>query len=508
MVFISKKWIGLSFCMLPILLFGQFYHAQSNTEYNCFGVSPMGIHSIVYSSGAFPKSFITRTSYNNATVLWQYQLPDSITGVINQVHGKWIYTLCNVGSSPYGYLLLNKMDSSGNLAWSKKISLSNSFVNSVAFLVTKPHQLYIGGTNCGITNFICSLDSNGNQLWTNSYLHSYAANGGIDAITEDIWGRILAVSFTGGASNNAFYLFTVTANGSLFWKSDFMRVPYTVSGHSGIDKVEMDLDSNIYFNCNINDSSGTKNAIYKFDNSGNILWANYFPHAPNKNVYIDNFDIDTSGYVYTVGNYYDQQNNVGRSLLTKIDGATGNPLLVTRGDSTFSGQFSFVRMKYIDKNEILLGGTHFGKMVIAAVNDSLNGLCKNPYSGISAVSMPAFIPASYSLATVPQSLNVANAGIVLTAASPSRIGYCGSAIDVAANIKKAEDLEVFPNPACDNLTVRMPGSKETQLKIYSADGVLLLTKEFSEEDIFDISSFAQGIYVVRIGSQVAKLVKQ
>jgi hypothetical protein len=69
--------------------------------------------------------------------------------------------------------------------------------------------------------------------------------------------------------------------------------------------------------------------------------------------------------------------------------------------------------------------------------------------------------------------------------------------------------QVFPNPTNGQLTVQLndPNSK-VALSLFDAQGNLLMEKRSAEAvTALDISSLANGVYYLNIGTQVVKVVK-
>ncbi len=68
-------------------------------------------------------------------------------------------------------------------------------------------------------------------------------------------------------------------------------------------------------------------------------------------------------------------------------------------------------------------------------------------------------------------------------------------------------LKVYPNPAVDELYVELP-SGESTISIYNSVGMKMDEVRVSgAKYIFDISSYAAGIYFVRTEQSVARFVK-
>lgn len=77
-----------------------------------------------------------------------------------------------------------------------------------------------------------------------------------------------------------------------------------------------------------------------------------------------------------------------------------------------------------------------------------------------------------------------------------------------ADIKDIEPLELAPNPASDRVTLRGIGNEPQTMTLYSTAGVKLMEQTVVEGTVVNISHLPEGVYVLRCGDQVAKMVKQ
>jgi hypothetical protein len=70
----------------------------------------------------------------------------------------------------------------------------------------------------------------------------------------------------------------------------------------------------------------------------------------------------------------------------------------------------------------------------------------------------------------------------------------------------AEGIQIFPNPANENVTVK--NAANSRLRLFESTGKLVCDKniEKSEEKI-DVSSYAKGIYFMTLYSETGKPVK-
>lgn len=70
------------------------------------------------------------------------------------------------------------------------------------------------------------------------------------------------------------------------------------------------------------------------------------------------------------------------------------------------------------------------------------------------------------------------------------------------------DFEMLPNPATNAVVLRGIGSQATTVTVFSTAGIKLLEQKAVDGTIIDISSLPEGIYILRCGYKVSKIVKQ
>ena len=77
-----------------------------------------------------------------------------------------------------------------------------------------------------------------------------------------------------------------------------------------------------------------------------------------------------------------------------------------------------------------------------------------------------------------------------------------------ADIQNIESLELLPNPASDIITLRGIGGEPQTMVLYSTAGIKLMEQTVIDGTIVNISHLPEGVYILRCGDRVAKMVKQ
>ena len=71
-----------------------------------------------------------------------------------------------------------------------------------------------------------------------------------------------------------------------------------------------------------------------------------------------------------------------------------------------------------------------------------------------------------------------------------------------------ESLELMPNPVSEALTVRGIGNEPQTVTFYSTAGIKLMEQKAVDGTVISISHLPEGMYIMRCGDRVAKVVKQ
>jgi len=77
-------------------------------------------------------------------------------------------------------------------------------------------------------------------------------------------------------------------------------------------------------------------------------------------------------------------------------------------------------------------------------------------------------------------------------------------ITAISESSKASALKVYPNPAKNEITVE--GASDDIL-IFSANGGLVSTTKAADKAVINVSSLADGVYVLRSGKSAARIIK-
>jgi len=69
---------------------------------------------------------------------------------------------------------------------------------------------------------------------------------------------------------------------------------------------------------------------------------------------------------------------------------------------------------------------------------------------------------------------------------------------IKTNGKVAQSLEIFPNPASNSISIKLPSNESAHLSIYNVCGSQVLNQTMEAHDKIDISALINGLYIVTV----------
>ncbi len=95
----------------------------------------------------------------------------------------------------------------------------------------------------------------------------------------------------------------------------------------------------------------------------------------------------------------------------------------------------------------------------------------------------------------------------LTASKYQTNLYC-STVSISDRFKTTLNLRAFPNPASNHIVAEFVAFKETEYVIYNTFGQSVKNGTINSGDIINIGSLPSGIYILKIGEEVVKIMKE
>jgi hypothetical protein len=409
----------------------------------------------------------------------------------------------------YTDLFLAKFDANGNVLWAKSAGgVDNDKANSVA--LDNSGNAYLTGyfysstlsfgtttlTNTGLYDiFLAKFDPNGNVIWAKS------AGGtdydGASSVAVDGTGNI----YLAGWFESSTLIFDTTtlinvgyediflakydAGGNVLWAK-------SAGGNDGdeANSIAVDTSGNIYMAGNfssdtirfgstaLTNTGGDAIFLAKYNSNGTILWAKTAEGSADAT----SLAVDNSGNSYLTGDFESATLNFGSYTLTNTDNSENTyDLFLTKYDA--NGNLSWAKSA---------GGTD---------DDGANAVAVD-LSGNTYIAGWFYSP----------SLSFGYADLLNTNGSSDDIFLAKSGAAAGINeLKSSLSIEVYPNPATNNIIVEVPQGSE--IEILNIQGQMINSVETNTNKVnIDISSFPKGMYILEVktltGSEVRKFVKE
>lgn len=71
-----------------------------------------------------------------------------------------------------------------------------------------------------------------------------------------------------------------------------------------------------------------------------------------------------------------------------------------------------------------------------------------------------------------------------------------------------DQIKLYPNPSSDFIRITSNKNEALKVKIYSAEGRLLLNGTYQPNEDIDITNFKEGFYLVQVNNTTLKLIKK
>ena len=393
-------------------------------------------------------------------------------------------------------LFVAKYDSSGNVLWAKN---AGGTLNDEAYCmdVDASGNIYLAGnfrspaitfgtttlTHAGNGDiFVMKYDAAGNALWAISAGKSF--NEQARSMTIDGSGNVLVTGYytdslsfgvtmlTSAGINDAFVV-KLDGNGNEMWAKSAGGPALDVGRSIATDANGNVLVAGLYESTTL--TLGTTNLtnaglgdifVAKYDGNGNLIWARRV--GANFNEDAAGIVTDATGNIVVTGTYYSNTlvfgaitiNNAGSAdiLTLKYDSA-GNPLwaITTGGPST---EVAVDMDIDANGNTLIIGQYASGSLGFGATTLT------------NAGSTDVFVA---KLAGIPTAV---------------------------PEIETATNLDVFPNPASNRISVHASLTAIQHIRIYNLLGMCVLDRkpEASNEEQVDVSGLSSGVYYVTVNA--------
>lgn len=418
-----------------------------------------------------------------------------------------------------------KLDSQGNLLWSKTIG---GFVGAANLLTDSQGAYYYAGWQSGTlildtvtvdpihgvgqANFISKLDANGNFLWGKSFggktnmgqwMHS-AINSQNEVFLSGGWegdtifiDNLIAVNPTpGGLFNTDRYIAKFDANGNAIWlrregglETDYSAALQVTSGGGVMACSTIEDSISITINGGATTVQGPKVLFSNYDSQGVLSWYNTTTHDIDDNPGLWLFTGDGTNY-YVGYRFTGTQITLGGTTLNNAGGISGT---------------SDIAIATLDSSANIISAFRVGGIE----NEICNALAYN-----TATQELMFGGGTASSELVLGSDTLTNTGFLTTEAFIGSLSSSSIGIDELESVKT---IAVYPNPANSAITFNVSEfqSAHSDIQIFNAAGQVVLkktTEAFNGELNLDVSQLSLGVYFLHVSNAkdhyVGRFIKQ
>lgn len=358
-------------------------------------------------------------------------------------------------------ITISRFTPDGNFLWSKAYGDNNYQYSNEASALTAGEGLIVAGfkgIQFQITNelFFTKFDSSGNQLW----LKKFNPGTFFEMMTPDFVyndgdsAYIIGCTARNTNFNYDAYVIRMDTSGTILWTKRFYQIGY----HEYIMGMKPDNAGNFDILCRYGLQTGSDTSGYfmlKINRAGNILSSNSLSMTWGFNNF-ERTDVFTSGSGYMFRTwYYNYANFQNYDCLISTDQNFQIPCSAYNG--TYS--LSFVNGSMITTNEFLL----------SAVSITANGSMTTSFTS----EQPFAISDLCTLTSLSELKN-----------------------DV---------LEIYPNPATDKVNIRL--TESSTINIMDISGRQVFSGQYEKGDaMVDVSHLTSGVYVVKCGDAVKRMV--
>ena len=449
--------------------------------------------SVISSNYHWEKVYTTFGNVEDFSFEKVQELPDSSLIVAGKMF--------NLMSNTYGGALL-RIDRNGNEIWKKSLEIGNNEPTIISDIYIESDTTFlIVGSKMGASNqsYLCRIDLSGNLVWQKSFSLEGANILELFSLEKLQNGPII---LSGKGFVDPMYphgiLIMLDSLGNVSWsiQNDQIYSSFT----------DVITDQNTIYCRNIDSDGKYVNSVSAFDLAGNNLW-NYsisdaemnisnnrrkihFDQDSNLVVYYSNFSYGNFHRLSRQGNYIGEFAAMGVAQGIEIDKEDGKVLVLSSGPS------------YGVKSSLVLTN-HFAVTKLDNIQSSQSGCIWN-YSSNSAQGLATFtninlLPADSCILSNAMMEDVT----VFITIDNNCVEFLGGLEE-----DKMLDFEVFPNPTSQIATIRLAESMGINNlgSILNMLGDEVLTFKISTtETLLDLSTLLPGLYWIKIGDSIQKI---
>jgi hypothetical protein len=479
-------------------------------------VSGLANGSILVSTVLHDGSTFNTAGYNltqidySGTLVWSQTYSTSLQlncGHPTELSDKSLVVAGAESPTTGGGIVVSKVDSLGNLAWSRKFrksifSLTNGFQSSI--VETHSKKLLVAATlndtNTSQDILMVQLDDSGNIMWAKRYGNPVLnENYPVISATSD-GGSVFSCPSTMGSLSD-YLVVKLDSMGTILWSKTHGR-----SEHDLPKSIKQTMDGGFVVAGMSSNAGNMQLNLMKLDSAGNFEWSKTYAditifHQVNLEITSDN--------------------SIVVSTTLQLTPATPSiVLLKTNSNGTvvwskaYSGYSASSDLDLVEDASIVMTGLASAPDTVVVVKTDMQGNsgCLEQLMPITATTATATSAAATILSEMV-STEFVPINITVTPAQPY-YWRCASVMEVNEFMSTSEVARVYPNPFSDQLTIDLLSQSATPMHLQLTDvlGKSVYKKEIDDttQNNFSIPTegLAAGMYLLTLTDTSGTIVQR
>lgn len=450
-------------------------------------------------------------------------LKPSFTAALVHTSGDYYFFGTCENLSLYKSILIARSDPDGNILWSKKLDIPvYNYEKTVAKAVLGgPNEIYIlttyggwAGTGPPAETVVYRLDSTGNEIWntgisTMQWNYSEVPQTMVLGSDHNLYILGYQESFIFGSRVYS-CLWKVTPSGNREWVREFN----THLVHGPMEDLLLLPNGNLllggYGLRAPNDIQCI--VLAEVDVDGNLVWSKNYSR-PGKNLFAWQLGLDTQNRIVVTGNMTDSSaSTTGLGFFRMTTGLNGIMQSASLSPGNFRNYYPVANWDHDGSLMTMLLRDTFliGDFWALIRTDSLLHVCDS-YADTSFTTIPEIMDVdSHFVNTVTRNPSLVN----VTGSQSTVLNFyhdgCMGLLNVPESPRPAAWL--YPNPAETTVILHLPVISEGgHLILFDVTGkvVSILNREKgSTECLMNVTGLAPGLYFIKAGQYVLKLIKK
>lgn len=431
--------------------------------------------------------FITLTKLDpSGTLQWHKRFGPGVTRgckIVQSPDSGYFFTSIDFNT---GRDIYTKIDKNGNLIFSRKIFLPSSYtpattlggipmaMNDGSFYVASTVYSSITGTNY---YQIVNLTNMGNPVWSKIYTATYGYSycRGIDTTR---YGNVMlyGAGIDSMTMRSTPILLLLDTSGNIIWYKSY-KSPGVDFNATAFD---LDNNDNVYASGTFNNFSGPPSPTFvmKTDSAGDVIWAFHYDVNMGANP-SKVFVLSGNEIVITGVQYFLKIDNLGQLICARKHLQT----YMSSFDTLSSSHYAYTGTSWTSSKPLYYTSDNCGN---TCSDSAMN------YTVIATSIYDSLLTGSLSLTVAPGVHTLQQSNVTISTQTICTL------VAVPEYLSPSGISTIYPSPATDKIYI--VGSDQIDLiEMFDHTGKLIFQSDpKSDHSIIDISSYATGVYFVRI----------